>query len=63
MYFATETVKNLGHARYRTELASHHNYELDRSFVADACGLPINYDEDAYMTFIEDWGTVIHAFP
>ena len=60
VYFSTETVENHGHLRYMTELAPHDDYELERGFVAEACGLPNTYNEDAYSAFIQDWGTVIH---
>ncbi|XP_071492859.1 uncharacterized protein [Diadema antillarum] len=57
VYFSTETVQNLGHARYMTSLASSGLYPLGDDFVASACQLPSSYNEYSYMTFLSTWGT------
>ena len=58
VYYANETVSNLGNARYLTELAGPDKYALNNGFVSDACRLPGTYSENEYMTFLNTWGTV-----
>ena len=58
VFYEEKTICNKGQARYRTELAEIEKYPLDEGFVADACRLTAAYDENLYMYFLEDWGTV-----
>eukprot|EP00057_Strongylocentrotus_purpuratus_P029092 XP_011683566.1 PREDICTED: uncharacterized protein LOC584567 isoform X2 [Strongylocentrotus purpuratus] len=57
VFFATQTIQNLGNARYLTELAQPNSYALNNGFVSDACSLPNSYNEADYMQFLESWGT------
>eukprot|EP00057_Strongylocentrotus_purpuratus_P035074 XP_797600.2 PREDICTED: uncharacterized protein LOC593009 [Strongylocentrotus purpuratus] len=57
VYYEDRTVCNMGQARYRSELAMYEQYPLDTGFVYSACHLPLTYDEETYMQFIDDWGT------
>ncbi|XP_072041238.1 uncharacterized protein [Amphiura filiformis] len=57
--YEEKTVCNKGQARYQTELAIHDKYPLNGGFVAAACRLRRDYDENSYMSFLEDWGTHI----
>ncbi|XP_071492860.1 uncharacterized protein [Diadema antillarum] len=57
VYFSTETVRNLGHARYKMSLAQARRYPLGEDFVASACQLPNSYNQQRYMDFLDDWGT------
>ena len=58
VFFATQTIRNLGNARYLTELARPNSYALNNGFVSDACSLPNSYNEAQYMEFLNAWGTV-----
>ncbi|XP_030828941.1 uncharacterized protein LOC763692 [Strongylocentrotus purpuratus] len=57
IYYANQTVSNMGNARYLTELAGPDKYTLNNGFVSTACSLPTAYAEDDYMTFLDTWGT------
>eukprot|EP00057_Strongylocentrotus_purpuratus_P009502 XP_011663976.1 PREDICTED: uncharacterized protein LOC105438173 [Strongylocentrotus purpuratus] len=57
IYYANQTVSNMGNARYLTELAGDDEYTLNDGFVSTACDLPTAYTEDDYMTFLDTWGT------
>ncbi|XP_033103765.1 uncharacterized protein LOC117106502 [Anneissia japonica] len=57
VYYEDRTVCNLGQARYTSELAFFDKYPLTKSFVIEACNLPAVFDNDAYMDFLDDWGT------
>ncbi|XP_011683559.2 uncharacterized protein LOC105447351 isoform X2 [Strongylocentrotus purpuratus] len=59
VFFATQTIRNLGNARYLTELARPNGYALNNGFISDACSLPNSYNEAAYMQFLNAWGTHI----
>ena len=58
VYYANQTISNLGNARYLTELAGPDKYALNDGFVSDSCRLPGTYSENEYMTFLDTWGTV-----
>lgn len=52
---------NYGRVRYLYEnaVAREHGYTLSRSFQNSVLyQLPLNYNQRAYMQFIENWGTV-----
>eukprot|EP00057_Strongylocentrotus_purpuratus_P009486 XP_011663960.1 PREDICTED: uncharacterized protein LOC580197 [Strongylocentrotus purpuratus] len=57
IYYANQTVSNMGNARYMTELAGPDKYTLNNGFVSTVCRLPTAYAEDDYMTFLDTWGT------
>ena len=39
-------------------LAGTDHFPVNREFAMDVCNLPTTYNANAYMKFIEDWGTV-----
>lgn len=51
------TLCNMGHARYRLNLAISDHFSVSREFAASVCRLPTTYNEAIYMKFIDDWGT------
>ncbi|XP_071478967.1 uncharacterized protein [Diadema antillarum] len=62
VYYYTETSSRVGYARYKTEVASGNDYELERDFVLAALRLPTSYDPNNYshnrfMSFFDTWGT------
>ena len=61
VFFEEKTVCNLGRARYELNLAELKGYPVTQDFAAAVCELPKEYDENKYITFIEEWGTVSPA--
>ncbi|XP_063965620.1 uncharacterized protein LOC129275953 isoform X2 [Lytechinus pictus] len=57
VYFSEQTINNYGSIRYKMGLARDAGFEPSREFIATACDLPVNYDRDAYMEFLSNWGT------
>ncbi|KAJ8023274.1 hypothetical protein HOLleu_35640 [Holothuria leucospilota] len=55
VYCQTIVVCNKGQARYRDELGD--KFSIADGFAADACRLPYDFNIEAYMNFLEDWGT------
>lgn len=51
------TICNLGHVRYKSELASHYHVRLTDNFEAAVCGLNTHYHQSDYMAFLDHWGT------
>jgi hypothetical protein len=60
IYQDAATYCKLGHVRYSMKLAESDHYPVTREFAADVCSLPVTYDANSYMQFIEKWGTVIN---
>lgn len=56
VYFDQKQICNLGQVRYLTD--RHGIHKISKSFYRSVRNLPIIYNEDKYMKFIEDWGTV-----
>lgn len=56
VYFDQKQICNLGQVRYLTD--RHGVHKISKSFYRSVRNLPIIYNEDKYMKFIEDWGTV-----
>ena len=52
---------NLGRARYDLQLAEVKGYPVTEDFAAAVCELPTDYDEQKYINFIDQWGTVSTA--
>ncbi|XP_060569002.1 uncharacterized protein LOC132727489 [Ruditapes philippinarum] len=57
IYQDAATYCKLGHVRYSMKLAESDHYPVTREFAADVCSLPVTYDANSYMQFIEKWGT------
>lgn len=62
VFFEKKKVCNRGRARYQLDLAQSTNWPVSREFAIAACKLPAKYDREAYMKFIENWGTVSVLF-
>ncbi|KAK3597969.1 hypothetical protein CHS0354_042319 [Potamilus streckersoni] len=56
-----QKVCNLGRARFAEELAESEHFNISRGFASAICSLPLNYNQSAYMEFLNDWGTVINT--
>ncbi|XP_021343358.1 uncharacterized protein LOC110443459 [Mizuhopecten yessoensis] len=48
---------NMGHARLKLHLAQSAHMSVTNEFAAATCQLPTTYDQDAYVKFIQEWGT------
>lgn len=48
----------LGSARLLTEEADNKGFKVSREFAKDVCALPSNFNAEAYMHFLDKWGTV-----
>ena len=56
--FEERQVCNLGRIRYKTSLALANSWPVTDEFAASVCQLPAEYNQKAYMKFLEDYGTV-----
>ncbi len=58
VFFENKKVCNNGRARYQLDLARAKNYSVTEDFAAAVCALPETYEQDDYLRFVENWGTV-----
>jgi len=60
VFYQEKKVCNRGRVRYLLDEAYRHSdkFPVTEDFASAVCALPENYDESAYLKFIEKWGTV-----
>ena len=58
VFFENKRVYNNGRARYQLDLARAKKYSVTEDFAAAVCSLPETYEQEDYLRFIENWGTV-----
>lgn len=58
VYIDEISLCNKGRSRYMTNLASSHKFNVGDEFAATVCSLSGIYDNQSYMDFLQDWGTV-----
>lgn len=54
---------NEGGVRYLYSTAINNEYSIADDFYYAVKGLPTTYDEDTYINFIIEWGTVCYSLP
>ncbi|KAK3585063.1 hypothetical protein CHS0354_004247 [Potamilus streckersoni] len=52
-----QSVCDSGYARYQLSLSQARHFGITDEFAASICSLPITYDKNTYLQFIETWGT------
>lgn len=58
VYYVETKVCNRGRVRFQWTLSVQKEYPVSEEFAAEVCHLPEKYDEQKYLQFIDDWGTV-----
>ncbi|XP_002735920.1 uncharacterized protein LOC100373720 [Saccoglossus kowalevskii] len=56
-YFDEKDVCDHGDATYKLGSFESENYYLNADFVTQTCNLPLVYDEQQYMLYLDTWGT------
>ena len=58
VFYDEKKVCNRGRVRYQLDLARQKKYPVTEEFAAAVCRLPEQYNQEKYLKFIDDWGTV-----